>query len=79
MTSASLAGSAELDVYADWALIMARMIDASVGSDPWTVVERKIHPTVAEPEFAPLDLSYLVFFPTSNLCLASRHREEAQG
>ena len=59
MTSTSLAGSAELDVYGDWALIMARMTDASVGSDPWTVVERKIHRAVPEPEFTPLDLSYM--------------------
>ena len=59
MTSASVAGSAEAEVYANWALIMVRMTYASVGADPWTVVQNKIHPAVAEPEFTPLDLSYM--------------------
>jgi hypothetical protein len=59
MTSASVAGSAEVEVYANWALIMVRMTYASVGADPWTVVQNKIHPAVAEPEFTPLDLSYM--------------------
>jgi hypothetical protein len=59
MTSASVAGSAEVEVYANWALIMVRMTYASVGADPWTVVQNKIHPAVAEPEFTPLDLSHM--------------------
>ena len=59
MTNASVAGSAEVEVYANWALIMVRMTYASVGADPWTVVQNKIHPAVAEPEFTPLDLSYM--------------------
>jgi hypothetical protein len=59
MTYASVAGSAEVEVYANWALIMVRMTYASVGADPWTVAQNKIHPAVAEPEFAPLDLSYI--------------------
>ena len=59
MTSASVAGSAEVEVYANWALIMVRMTYASVGADPWTVVQNKIHLAVAEPEFTPLDLSYM--------------------
>ena len=56
MTYASVADSAEVEVYASWALIMVRMIYASVGADPWT---NKIRPAVAEPEFTPLDLSYM--------------------
>ena len=57
MTNASVGGSAEVEVYANWALIMVRMTYALVGADPWTVVQNKIHPGVAEPEFTPLDLS----------------------
>src|ERR1700693_4742205 len=38
---------------------MERMTRASVGADPWTVVQNKLHPAVAEAEFIPLDLSYL--------------------
>ncbi len=59
MTSASVAGSAEVEVYANWALIMVRMTYASVGADPWTVVQNKLNPAVAEPEFTPLELSYI--------------------
>ena len=59
MTCASVAGSPEVEVYANWALIMVRMTYASVGADPFTVVQNKIHPAVAEPEFTPLDLSYM--------------------
>ena len=59
MTNVSVAGSAEVEVYANWALIMVRMTYASVGADPWTVVQNKLHPAVAEPEFTPLDLSYM--------------------
>ena len=57
MTYASVAGSAEVEVYANWAMIMVRMVYPSVGADPWIIVQNKIHPAVAEPEFAPLDLS----------------------
>jgi hypothetical protein len=53
----SVAASAEVEVYAYWALIMVRMTHSSVGTDPWPVVQNKIHPAVAEPEFTPLDLS----------------------
>jgi hypothetical protein len=35
------------------------MTQASVGTDPWTVVQNKLHPAVAETEFTPLDWSYL--------------------
>jgi hypothetical protein len=59
MPYASVSASAEADVYADWAEIMVRMTYGSVGVDPWTVVQNKIHPAVAEPEFTPLDLSYI--------------------
>jgi hypothetical protein len=59
MTYASVTASADVDVYADWAEIMVRMTYGSVGADPWTVVQNKIHPAVAEPEFTPLDLSYM--------------------
>jgi hypothetical protein len=59
MTYAPVAASAGVDVYANWAEIMVRMTCGSVGEDPWTVVQNKIHPAVAEPEFTPLDLSYV--------------------
>jgi hypothetical protein len=59
MPYASVAASAEVQVYAGWALIMVRMTHGSVGADPWTVVQNKLHPAVAEPEFAPLNLSYV--------------------
>ena len=59
MTYASVAGSAEVEVYANWAMIMVRMVYSSVGADPWIIVQNKIHPAVAEPEFTPLDLSYM--------------------
>ena len=59
MPDASVATSAEVEVYANWALIMVRMIHGSVGTDPRTVVQNKLHPAVAEPEFTPLDLSYM--------------------
>lgn len=54
MTNASVADSADVEVYADWAFIMVRMVYASVGVDPWTTV-----PVVSEPEFTPLELSYV--------------------
>jgi hypothetical protein len=56
MPDASVATSAEVKVYASWALIMVRMIHGSVGADPWTVVQNKLQPAVAEPEFTPLNL-----------------------
>jgi len=59
MTYAPVAASADVDVYVSWALITERMTHASVGADPWTVVQNKIHPAVAEAEFTPLDLSYI--------------------
>jgi hypothetical protein len=57
MTYASVAGSAEVEVYANWAMIMVRMVYPSIGAGPWIIVQDKIHPAVAEPEFTPLDLS----------------------
>jgi hypothetical protein len=45
--------------WVEWGLKMKRMTEASVGADPWTVVQNKLHPAVAEEEFTPLDLSYL--------------------
>jgi hypothetical protein len=59
MPDASVATSAEVEVYAKWALIMVRMTHGSVGADPWSVVQNKVHPAVAEPEFTPLDLSHM--------------------
>jgi hypothetical protein len=55
----SVAASAEVAVYASWAEILMRMTYCSVGIDPWTVVQNKIHPAVAEAEFTPLDMSYM--------------------
>jgi len=54
-----LSMTAEVAVYASWAEILMRMTYCSVGIDPWTVVQNKIHPAVAEPEFTPLDMSYM--------------------
>jgi hypothetical protein len=45
--------------WVEWGLKMKRMTEASVGADPWTVVQNKLHPAAAEAEFTPLDLSYL--------------------
>jgi hypothetical protein len=59
MPYASVTASAEVEVYANWALIMVRMTHGSVGADPWTIVQNKLHPALAEPEFTPLDLSCL--------------------
>ena len=59
MPYAPVAASAEIQVYASWALIMVRMTHGSVGADALTVVQNKLYPAVAEPEFAPLDLSYM--------------------
>ena len=47
MTYPSVAASAEVAVYASWAEILMRMTYCSVGIDPWTVVQNKIHPAVA--------------------------------
>jgi hypothetical protein len=51
--------AAKVDVYVNWASITERMTHASVGADPWTVVQNKIHRAVGEGEFTPLDLSYI--------------------
>ena len=51
MPYASVAASAEVEVYANWAVIMVRMTHGSVGADPWAIVQNKLHPAVAEPEF----------------------------
>ena len=59
MTSASFADSAEVEVYASWALILVRMVCPSVGANSCTIVQNKINPAVTEPEFTPLDLSYM--------------------
>jgi hypothetical protein len=59
MPYASVAASAEVEVYANWAVIMVRMTHGSVGADPWAIVQNKLHPAVAEPEFTPLDFSYM--------------------
>jgi hypothetical protein len=59
MPYASVATSPEVEVYAYWALIMVRMTHGSTGADPWTVVQDKLHPALAEAEFTPLDFSYI--------------------
>jgi hypothetical protein len=43
----------------DWGLIMERTTQASVGTDPWTVIQNRLHPVVPEAEFTPLDWSCL--------------------
>jgi hypothetical protein len=59
MPHGSVAVSEEVKVYAGWALIMVRMTYGAVGGNPRTVVQEKLHPAVAEPEFTPLNLSYM--------------------
>ena len=59
MKDASAVGSPALDLYVNWGVIMDRMTQASVGTDPWTVIQNKLHPAVAETEFTPLDWSHL--------------------
>ena len=56
MASASVAGFAEVEVYATWALILVRMVFPSVEANPCTI---KINPAVTEPKLTPLDLSYI--------------------
>jgi hypothetical protein len=53
------ASSLAIGVYGNWGLLMNQATQASVGTDPWTVVQNKLHPAVAEAEFTPLDWSYL--------------------
>jgi len=59
MPYASVAASAEVEVYANWALIMVRMTYGSTGAEPWTVLQDQLHPVVAETEFTPLDFSHI--------------------
>jgi hypothetical protein len=59
MPYASVAASAEVEVYASWALILVRMTYDSVGADPWKIVPDKLNPAVAEEEFTCLDFSYI--------------------
>jgi hypothetical protein len=59
MPYGSVEASEEVEVYASWALIMVRMTYGSVGAVPRTVVQEKLHPAVPEPEFTPLNLSYM--------------------
>jgi hypothetical protein len=59
MPYGSVAASEEVEVYASWALILVRMTYGSVGAAPWTTVQEKLHPAVAEPEFTSLNLSHI--------------------
>ncbi len=54
-----VAASGEIEVYASWALIMVRMTHGSVGADPLSAVQNNLRPAVAEPEFTPLNMSYM--------------------
>jgi hypothetical protein len=60
----AVASSSEVAVYASWAEILMRMTYCSVGKNPWTVVENKIHPAVAEPEFTRLNMPYMSRYRT---------------
>ena len=53
------ASSLAIGVYGNWGLLMDQATQASVGTDPWTVIQNKLHPAVAEAELTPLDWSYL--------------------
>ena len=46
-------------VYGNWGWLMNLATQASVGTDPWTVIQNELHPAVAEAEFTPLDWSCL--------------------
>jgi hypothetical protein len=60
MRDALVAARADVHIsWVDWGLKLQRMTHASVGTDLWTVVQNRVHPGVAETEFAPLDLSYI--------------------
>jgi hypothetical protein len=59
MKDASRAESQPIGVYGNWGLLMDQATQASVGTDPWTVIQNKLHPAVAEAEFTPLDWSHL--------------------
>jgi hypothetical protein len=59
MKYSSATGSGDVSAYGNWGLLMDQMTRASVGTDPWTVIQNKLHPAVAETEFAPLDWSHL--------------------
>jgi hypothetical protein len=45
--------SLAIGVYGNWGLLMNQATQASVGTDPWTVIQNKLHPAVAEAEFTP--------------------------
>ncbi len=60
MPYGSVETSEEVEVYASWALIMVRMTCGSDGADSRAVVQEKLHPAIAEPEFTPLNLSYMI-------------------
>jgi hypothetical protein len=51
--------SLAIGVYGNWGLLMNQATQASVGTDPWTVIQNRLHPAVAEAEFTPLDWSCL--------------------
>jgi hypothetical protein len=53
------ASSLAIGVYGNWGLLMNQATQASVGTDPWTVIQNKLHPAVAEAESTPLDWSFL--------------------
>jgi hypothetical protein len=58
MKGSSNAASPAIDLV-NWGVTVDRMTQASVGTDPWTVIQNKLHPAVAETEFTPLDWSHL--------------------
>jgi hypothetical protein len=58
MKGSSTGASPAIDLV-NWGVTLDRMTQASVGTDPWTVIQNKLHPAVAETEFTPLDWSHL--------------------
>jgi hypothetical protein len=58
MKGSSTAASPAIDLV-NWGVTLDRMTQASVGTVPWTVIQNKLHPGVAETEFTPLDWSHL--------------------
>ena len=58
MKGSSTAASPAIDLV-NWGVTLDRMTQASVGTDPWTVIQNKLHPAIAEKEFTPPDWSHL--------------------
>jgi hypothetical protein len=50
------ASSLAIGLYAKWGLLMNQATQASVGTDPWTVIQNRLHPAVSEAEIYSVGL-----------------------